>query len=73
MAVSIPSKEEIHSDNIRIGFAELIAVHHRGKLHWAIPGGGYIRSKVHATDYARRLNTLITVNMKRFNRDLLWS
>jgi len=74
MAVAIPHKDTVfHSDTIIIGHAQLNAVHKRGKVYWALPGGGHTQSKPFAMEYARRLNTMIQTNMKRFNRSLLWS
>lgn len=73
MTVAIPNIQDIQSNNIIIGHAELIAVNFRGKTKWALPGGSYTTSKPHAMTYARRLNTLIKVNMERYNSNLLWS
>lgn len=73
MAVAIPSKDEITNDNIRVGLAELIAVKHRGKTYWELPGGGRTSSRPHAMDYARRLDQMIRRNQERTGQSLLWS
>lgn len=74
MPVSIHSKNVLaSSNNIVVGFAELIAVTNKGRIHWELPGGGSTTSKPFAMQYAQRLNKMITRNMKTFKRDLLWS
>lgn len=75
MAVSITDKTDLPNTNsIIIGHAELTAVKdRRNNIYWALPGGGFTKSKPFAMSYASRLNRMITDNMKRFNSNLLWS
>lgn len=72
MAVAIPSKLDINNDDITIGHATLVSVYKRGKLHWALPGGGYTKSRPFAMTYAMKLNRMIQNNMDRFGSNLLW-
>jgi len=74
MAIAIPSKEEIFdNDDIRIGEAEIKSRTVKGIVHWELPGNEITHSKAYATEYAERMNQMIQVNKKRFNRSLLWS
>lgn len=74
MAVSIPHKDTVfHSETIINGHAQLTAVYNRGKLSWALPGGGTTSSKPYAMEVARKLNRMIQDNMNRTGQSLLWS
>lgn len=74
MAVAIPSKHEaFNEDDIRIGVAEIKSRRVNGIVHWELPGNEITHSKAYALEYAERMNKMIQVNQKRFNRSLLWS
>lgn len=74
MAISIPEKHDAYNPNdIRVGEAEIKSQTIRGQVQWELPGGVVTTSKQYAQGYAERLNKLIQVNKKRFNRSLLWS
>ena len=74
MAIAIPNKADLpNNENIIVGYAELISGRSKNGLYWVLPGGRKVTSKRYATGYAERLNKMITSNMKRLDRNLLWS
>lgn len=74
MAIAIPSKDEAYNlDHIVVGEAEIKSRNIQGIVQWELPGGEITHSKAYATEYAKRMNDMIQVNKKRYNRSLLWS
>lgn len=69
MAIAIPDKAELYSDNIIIGYAELVATYTEdGLLRWELPGGEFTTSRAYAEGYAERLDRMIRANMERLGR-----
>lgn len=60
------------TNDIIHGFGEVPAVHQDGKLGWVLPGRGITYDKDEAEHHAKRLDSLIQANMKRFDRSLIW-
>lgn len=71
-ANSTNAEELFKTDDIVHGFGEVSAVRTDRGIGWLLPGREitFDREKAEAT--ARRLDTLIQANMKRFDRDLIW-
>lgn len=71
MAVEISANTKFHSDNIIIGFAELVSIICNGQVCWELPGGGKTPSRRYAMAYAQRLDNMIRTNMEKHNRNLV--
>lgn len=68
-----PAHAPIYETNDIIhGYGEVPANKDRIGLFWFLPGGEITRDKDVAEHIAKRLDRMIQVNMKRYDRSLIW-
>lgn len=69
MAVSIPPKQSVEfTDNIIVGYGEVVAIKTHKGFKYALPGNRFTTSKTLATTVAGKLDRVIRANMKKFGR-----
>lgn len=69
MAVAIPQKQSIElTNNIIVGYGEVVAVRTNSGFKYALPGNRFTSSRVHATTVAGKLDRIIRSNMQKYNR-----
>jgi len=68
-----PVAEPYNTDDVIVNYGEVQAKRQPcGRLGWILPGGEVTFNKNRARHQAKRLNSMIQVNMKRYNRSLVW-
>lgn len=59
-------------DDVRHGYGTVKAAYTEEGIRWALPGNILTACKKEAQLAAERLDRMIQVNVKRYNRSLIW-
>lgn len=68
-----PTLQPYNQDDEIVGYGEVQSqVQPCGRLGWILPGREVTFNRQRARHYAKRLNSMVQANMKRYDRSLIW-